>query len=369
TDFYVLVTGANSGLGLSIVKRLVTDFLRNYPSSQTITIIFTTRSTKKSTATLTQLLTHLSRQGPSANLRIRFSTSQVDLTDLRSVTALSQHLKNTIPKLDAAIFNAGMGAFTGISWLACFSALARNWVDAVTHPAYKLQDVGWMAHKTDGEGIGEVFCANVFGHYYLAHEVMGLLRKGAGRIVWVSSLEAYQWAYDMEDIEGRRSKFSYESSKRITDVLALTSSLAATKPWAESFFRVEGEEEEGRGNVKTYVCHPGVCATAMIDLLPILWYCMTLSFYIARWLGSPWHTISTHTGANSPVHLALAREEELAEGTAERVKWGSGSDRAGNEVLIPTEVEGEGGEKWEELGRETWKQLEELRVAWKATLQ
>jgi 3-keto steroid reductase len=265
-----------------------------------------------------------------------------------------------------------MGAFTGISWLACFGALAQNWVEAVTYPTYKLQDVGGTVHKADGQGIGEVFCANVFGHYYLAHDVMGLLRRGAGRIVWVSSLEAYQWAYNVEDIEGRRSEFSYESSKCITDVLALTSSLTVTKPWAESFFRAEGEEAvrtEGRGSVKTYVCHPGICATAMIDLHPILWYCMTLSFFIARWLGSPWHTISTHTGANSAVHLALAREEELAEGMAERVKWGSGCDRAGNEVLIPTEVEGEGDEKWEELGRETWKQLEELRMAWKGALE
>ncbi|CCX29938.1 hypothetical protein FPQ18DRAFT_313702 [Pyronema domesticum] len=359
TDFYVLVTGANSGLGLSIAKRLVTDFLAQY-TTETITVIFTTRSSRKSMDTLDILVKHLATFPPAANLRVRFSTFQVDLTSLPSVVKLAEHLNNSIPHLNAAIFNAGMGAFTGIDWPNAFLSLAKNWVHAVTHPSYKFQAVGVTCH--DGE-LGEVFCANVFGHYYLAHELMPLLHPAKGRVIWVSSLEAYPWSFNVTDLDGKKATHSYESSKRLTDVMALTSANQATTPWTDTFFGGK------RGEVKTYVCHPGICATSMVALPLVLWYCMTLAFYIARWIGSPWHTISTETGAMSMCYLALAREEELNERDAEKLKWGSGSDRAGNGVLRPTEVEGEGGEEWEQLGRETWRQLEELRVQWKEKLQ
>lgn len=385
---------------MSIAKRLATDFLRNYPADKTITVIFTTRSTRKSTDTLQQLLSHLGRQrqqhgteeekgndhghgeGRPAAPRVRFFPVQVDLTDLHSVVALAQLLKSSFPRIDAAIFNAGMGAFLGIDWLACFLALARDWTGALTHPEFKIQEVG----RTCSSGrftVGEVFCANVFGHYFLAHELMGLLRRGRGRIVWVSSLEAFPWALDIaDDIDGVRATHSYESSKRLTDVLALTSGIAATKPWTRAFFRDENsdrggedqerekeEAEEECGNVKAYVCHPGICATSMIAVHPILFYCMMLAFYIARWVGSPWHTISTYSAANAPVHLALASEEELVQSGSDRVKLGSGADRAGNEVLRVTPVDGDGTVEFQEQGRSAWKQLEELRVACKAELE
>jgi 3-keto steroid reductase len=369
TTSRTFLTHQSSGLGLSIAKRLCTDFLRTHTSGETVTIIFTTRSGRKSTATLSALLEHLSTldgRGHNATLRVRFSTAQVDLTNLRSVVALSKHLNDKFPKLDAAIFNAGMGAFLGIDWLNAFKSLAVNWVEAVTHPTFKIQAVGRVAKQHgEAEDIGEVFCANVFGHYYLAHEIVPLLAKGAGRLIWISSLEAYAWAYDTQDLEGRSATHSYESSKRLTDVMALTSNINATKPWADKFFQEEGQERK----VKMFTCHPGICATSMVELPLVLWYCMTLAFYIARWLGSPWHAISSHSGANSAVHLALAKEEELAETKAERIKWGSGSDRAGREVLRVTEVEGESGEEWEQMGRETWKQMEELRMSWKARLE
>jgi len=363
-------TDLRSGLGLSIAKRLCTNFLTTHPTSQTLTIIFTTRSSRKSTTTLSLLIDHLTtldRSGHSATLRIRFSTTQVDLTSLLSVASLSKHLLHNFPHLDAVIFNAGMGAFTGIDWIGCLISLAKNWIEAVTHPVFKIQAMGRTTAQPVGGDVGEVFCANVFGHYYLAHEIMSLLRKGQGRIIWVSSLEAYARVFDKDDIEGRKASHSYEASKRLTDVIVLTSSLPAANPWVDSYFR--SGEEKGDRKPKMYVCHPGICATAMVDLHVVLFYCMTMAFYIARWLGSPWHTISTETGANAPVHLALACDEELVETGAERKKWGSGSDCMGKGVLRVTDVEEESGEEWEELGRDVWRQMEELRVMWKSKLE
>ena len=128
----------------------------------------------------------------------------------------------------------------------------------------------------------------------------------------------------------------------------------------------------------------------------ILYYCMTAAFYIARWLGSPWHTVSAYTGACAPVWLALAPQTQLdaMEEEGGPGKWGSSTDTSGHERVARTEVEGwgygglvgekgegrkgrmrgakdltrEGKEEFEELGRLCWKMMEELREEWEERL-
>ena len=126
---------------------------------------------------------------------------------------------------------------------------------------------------------------------------------------------------------------------------------------------------------------------------------MMFAFYLARWVGSPWHTISAYKGACAPVWLALASQEELD--TLERRdgkgKWGSAVDWKGDERVMRTEVEGWGfggkvrdrpkgemrkgrrrgvkdlseveREEFEELGRRCWGQMEDLRKQWEGRLK
>ena len=136
---------------------------------------------------------------------------------------------------------------------------------------------------------------------------------------------------------------------------------------------------------------------------------MQIAFYIARWLGSPWHTITAYKGAVAPVWLALASREEIEDLETEggKGKWGSGCDWRGRERVERTGVGGwgiggrvgesgrmgergrlggkedvdfsgtmgkgkgkieavtrEAREEFEETGRECWRQMEELRVFW-----
>lgn len=113
---------------------------------------------------------------------------------------------------------------------------------------------------------------------------------------------------------------------------------------------------------------------------------MTLAFFLARWLGSPWHTIRAYKGACAPTWLALSSDEELDAACYERSsslahemhqngggdgqprKWGSGTDRAGRERVLTTAVEGEGEDGWEELGRQCWAEMEKLRQEWEERL-
>lgn len=111
---------------------------------------------------------------------------------------------------------------------------------------------------------------------------------------------------------------------------------------------------------------------------------MTLAFYLARWLGSPWHTVRPYLGACAPVWLTLALQDELdamdEDGRQRKAKWGSSTDRKGQERVRRTEVEGyiqlgngdgekeEVNQEFEELGRTCWMQMEALREEWEERL-
>lgn len=215
---------------------------------------------------------------------------------------------------------------------------------------------------------------------------MPLLRAGgvqtegadAGRVVWVSSLEAYAWTFNREDVQGLKATHAYEASKRLADILALSSESPVTTPYVESFFNTDdvrtvdaGEKKPivGTGKVKLYVAHPGICATAIIQLHFLLFWGMNLAFYIARLLGSPWHTISTTNGASSLCFLALASDDELEHRNAGRLKWGSTATLQGQSGVMPTDVEGLGTEEWDQDGRSVWQQLEGLRKHWKKIVE
>ncbi|KAJ6163140.1 hypothetical protein N7497_003119 [Penicillium chrysogenum] len=403
---HILVTGANSGLGFSICCRLADEFLSSHPESESLTIVFTTRSARKAQDTIRRLEAHLQSTSPSASAaaRVHFVSETVDLGDLRSVRALSRKLVHTLPRLDSIVLNAGLGGWSGISWIRAIWDVCTDLLHAVTWPAYKLAPVGVLTDKqtkTEEEpALGAVFCANVFGHYMLAHNVAPLLKRartnGPGRVVWVSSIEATWKFFDIDDIQGLRTDAPYESSKALTDLLALTSNL----PPRLSLTPMLSTQMPPDVNPLMYVSHPGICATSIVPLILPLTWAMIAIFWTARLLGSPWHPLSTYLGACAPVFLALASQADL-EAAEEpyrragggRAKWGSSCGRLGNESAVSTEVDGwghggvvgtpvveadrlrrrkrgaedltkENRVQFEELGRQCWKQMEELRLQW-----
>ncbi len=360
-------------------------------------------------------------------VNLRFET--VELTSLLSVQALKQQLLSNTPKLDAIILNAGYGAFTGINWPLAIWGTLTDWVQATTWPKYKLSGKGYVTNpqipstastsnsSVNGDGavgesseseppLGAVFCANVFGHYLLCHGLAPLLsnhpvsRGEQGRIIWVSSLEATSEAFSFSDFQGIESPKSYESSKRLTDILALTSNLPSTSHWVDPYLgapasNVNGGTESAT-KPKMYVTQPGICSTGIVSLPLILYYLMTSAFYISRLLGSPWHTTRAYTGACAPVWLALSAQSQLdnLEKNGGPGKWGSAADITGAERVMRTEVEGwgyggkvgdvggkskgrrrgakdltsEAREEFEVLGRQCWEAMEELRDQWEKRL-
>ncbi|KAF2866916.1 3-keto-steroid reductase [Massariosphaeria phaeospora] len=419
--FYVLVTGANSGLGLAIGCRLIDEFLQTRPQTESLVLIVTTRGQRKGDATIERLREHLQkacrsieRKVPGMSMvlqrRVHLRQEILDLLSLVSVQKLSKRLRDTTPKLDAVICNAGIGGWVDLRWGQAVWTVLTDWKNAVTWPRFKLSGVGWVTkpqipntekgQKADEPQLGEVFCANFFGHYLLGHYLAPLLanRDGAerskGRIIWVSSLEAYTRTLDMGDIQGIKSQEPYESSKRMTDLMAITSALSSAAPIADKYLGNDKPFDDP-AKPRIYLAHPGICATTIFALPLVLSFCMTVSLYVARWLGSQWHPVTPDKGACAMVWLALAKQSTLDTMEAQEGvgKWGSATDRWGHERVERTEVEGWGwggtlGERprrgrspfardltkedrevFEETGRQCWLEMERLRWEWETRLE
>jgi 3-keto steroid reductase len=67
--------------------------------------------------------------------------------------------------IDWLIFNAGVAEVVALNWVTVFEQLVTDPILLFTLPRYLIERVG---SKTD-DGIGLVFQANVFGHYYMVH--------------------------------------------------------------------------------------------------------------------------------------------------------------------------------------------------------
>lgn len=350
--------------------------------------------------------------------RIRFLPENVDLCSLPSVRNLARKLQSErgLRKLDVAIFNAGMGGWTGINFWWAVKEILTDFPYSVTYPCFKIGEPGLLLPRQcplgsdcqpqDEPRTGEVFTANVLGHYMLARWLAPLMSRSAvGRCIWVSSLEAYDHMFDRDDFQGIANPNSYESSKRITDALVITSRLPSTEPWTDKLFagppelrQKEKEQKEQLQQPQMYVCHPGIIATGIMPLNFIFVQLMFAAFWIARWVGSPWHPIAAYKGACAPVWLALSPQQTL-DTLEERDgvgKWGSSCDWAGNERVERTEIEGwglggiegdierggrrrgryrgaksltaEDRETFEEFGRGCWREMERVRVEWEALL-
>ncbi|CAK7209912.1 3-keto-steroid reductase [Sporothrix curviconia] len=431
-QLFVLVTGANSGIGLGIGQRLIDEFAAAHPSPYDhLVVITTTRSATKSRQTTDSLRRYLGRQEDSAAAaksslrpgRIHLASIELDLCNLPSVCAAADRLRtsplsiytgtgkaasspHTIPRLDSVIFNAGIGGWTGIGWWNLLTDVLFNGIpQATTFPTCKAATGGLLVDPLTGKEVkgagvgavekdgvlGQVFCANIFGHYVFAHALLPLLRgtsgdsdsnssktrgrsalgPGPARIIWESSVEAEGWKnLSLDDFQAIHTVAAYESSKRLTDVLALTANLKGVAPVSAPFYKADTDDSEDHSGSKsdsksdedgtittpaTYVTHPGVvCST----LFPLNWFYFmlyNLAMYISRWLGSPWHPITAYKGAAAAVWVALQPKSALDALDAQHVKWGTGTTRGGTALVKRSEVEGWGfrGLVGEELGAAT----------------
>ena len=418
---------------MGICQRLVDDFLATQGPDKSLKIIYTTRSSCKGSDTLKTLHSRLRRyHSSSQHNRIAFQPENVELTNLLSVRDLAQKLNSSdLPKLDAIICNAGIGGWIGLDWFAAIPAILAHIRTATVWPDYKLGTVGAItrpqlsksSHSDPEPPLGEVFCANLFGHYMLVHWLMPLLRAcgpdAPAKIIWVSSIEPQGYHFKSNDLQGLRTDGPYEHSKRLTDILALTSNCPASENAVTSFTSTEDTRplRQMNSTPTQHVYHPGIVVTSVMSLYWIIHQAYLLGIYLARWVGSPWSTVEPYTAARGATWLGLASNEEIRQAETDahpfetkdtapvvnggRVKWGTAVNRIGKPTVRPTEVDkwgitGSGtsfASKWwggsSGLGRKpgaveakpedvedfvaegayAWQQMEELRRDWERRIK
>ncbi|KAK4545863.1 hypothetical protein LTR36_002427 [Oleoguttula mirabilis] len=379
TNFTVLVTGANSGLGFAICCRLIDEFLYTRPQSQTLHLLFSTRDTRKSENTLKRLDAHLQKTLREANgrtlgisllleARVKIEGVSVDLTKLLTVKALAKQLLRRGQRIDAAIWNAGISGFMGLNYPKAIWCLCTDLLQATTYPTFPIHSIGGVAQRQipaqqgekaggstiatqngDEPKLGQIFLSNVFGHYMLTHWLAPLFTP-ASRIIWVSSISALPPTFSVNDVQGLQSPQPYEGSKRLTDLLVLNSEFPSAAPYVSTFLPADSSSRSGLSSETTvprpkmYLTHPGIMGTSIAGIHWFLNIFTIAALYLARWLGSPWHPVSPYKGSISAVFAALAPASQLSdlEIREGKGKWGSATGVYGDERVARTDVEGWG---------------------------
>ncbi|KAK6332714.1 3-keto-steroid reductase, variant 2 [Orbilia brochopaga] len=282
-----------------------------------------------------------------------------------------------------------------MDWLKVAQQFMTGVVNAMTEPRYQVQGVGWLteahaaldvpqlskggveAASADSQSsaspdLGMVFTANVFGHYYLIHEIMTTLHAHRGqedeasRVIWIGSIDSNPHGFDIKDIQGIKSTTPYQSSKTLTDILVLGHQLPQTEKQYRAYVSTAtGHQRSDTSIGETIapvflVAHPGIISTTIVALPWWQTHGKILGFWLCKALGSPWHCIDPYIGANAPVWLALSPHVEMAKGT----KWGSGSGWRDTELIIETKVDIDVARYSEEV----WAEMERLRSFWKSRL-
>ncbi|KAI8943883.1 putative short chain dehydrogenase/reductase [Xylaria longipes] len=173
----VLITGANSGIGLETVKVLAT-------TSSDFHVLLGCRSTEKGSHALNEIRTSL-----GDSMKGTVSVIQIDVCDQNSIVAAKEQIESQFGKLDILINNAGI--------------IVYQQVDALT-------------------SLRRTFETNVFGPLVVTETLEGLLRKSAKPyVIYVSSEQGsvtkrLDPEYEFREIRGDH----YRMSKAALNMLA-----------------------------------------------------------------------------------------------------------------------------------------------------
>ncbi|KAG0287486.1 hypothetical protein BGZ96_008573 [Linnemannia gamsii] len=361
-----IVTGANSGVGYSIVQRLVDE------SPFPLTIILACRNKTRAQEALTSLQLHFSTHTsscPSTTFHApELKIELVDVGSAASVLAFNTRILSQHSQVDFLFCNAGILPSAGLMWGKIVKDMFQAPMSLVTRSDVLLQP---KQHLTE-DGIGNVLACNVFGHYLMIkglEEVLSRTEEDPGRVIWTGSLTAEKSNFQIDDWQGLEAIQPYESSKWVTDLLAIR----LNEEWAgnsdsdmgsvhsasvgisgdSSSAASSGSEMSGastptrrvtRSTSKTALAttpttkkhivslstQPGVVASGIGGLAAWIVFLRMVLHYVVRIFGERNQTISGHHGAHSNVYVALKQPVEKLD---YRSKYGSCVKNFGKEFL------------------------------------
>ncbi len=245
-----VVTGANSGLGFGLAKRL---------AAAGADVMLAVRSREKGEAAIDQIR----RTVPAAKLIIK----ELDLASLESVAALGEELAAEGRPIDLLINNAGV----------------------MTPPQRQTTDDGFELQ----------FGANHLGHFALTGHLLPLLRAAAAaRIVTVSSIAAKQEGIDFTDANAEREykpMRSYGIAKLAQLIFAI---------------ELNRHSEAGGWGVLSNAAHPGLAKTNLLSGASYGREKPTLSARLTKmtWLLLPFMWLDVDEAIKPTLYAAVSEE-------------------------------------------------------------
>ncbi|XP_028986954.1 3-keto-steroid reductase [Betta splendens] len=299
----VIVTGANSGIGLALCERLLA------VDSQ-LRLCLACRNMRRAEAARAALLT--------SHTGARVDLLHLDVGSVQSVFTAAQEVKTRYNKIDFLYLNAGIMPNPQVDIGAFFKGLfSRNAINmfATAEGILTQQD------RLNSDGLQEVFATNLFGHFLLIRELEPLLCQTGhiSRVVWTSSSNAQRSAFSIEDMQHRNGSEPYSSSKYASDMV----SLALNK------------HKNSQGLFSSVIC-PGLVMTNLTyGILPsFFWTLIMPIMYLIRIFTNTF-TLTPYNGAEALHWLFLQTPESLDP----RAKYHSLTSARGINYTIPRQMD------------------------------
>ncbi|KAM4021872.1 3-keto-steroid reductase/17-beta-hydroxysteroid dehydrogenase 7 [Anomaloglossus baeobatrachus] len=275
----VVVTGANSGIGLALCERLLSQ-------DDQIRLCLACRNLSRAEVARSALLS----SHPSADVGI----VQVDVGNMKSVLKGAKILKERYKQIDYLYLNAGIMPNPQINHKAFVKGLFSRKAISMFATGEGLLT---QEDSVTEDGLQEVFETNVFGHFIMIKELEPLLchTDNPSQLIWTSSSNARKSAFSLSDYQHRQGQESYSSSKYATDLLSVALNRHYNK----------------RGLYSSVVC-PGLVLTNLTyGILPsFFWMLIMPIMWVVRMFTNSF-TISPYNGAEALLWLLSQKPESL----------------------------------------------------------
>lgn len=275
----VLVTGANSGIGLALCDRILSE-------DDQIHLCMACRNMQKAEAAKSELL--LSHPGADINLL------KLDVGNVDSVIKGAKEIRQRYQHLDYLYLNAGIMPNPRFNLKAFLNGLFSRKIFSMFATADGLlTQEDWLSD----DGLQQVFMTNVFGHFLLIRNLEALFSRSGytSQVIWTSSSNASKSTFSLTDYQHSQGQESYSSSKYATDLL----SVCLNKHY------------NNKGLFSSVVCPGFVLTNLTFNIFPpIFWTIITPIMWLIRIFTNSF-TLSPYNGTEAMVWLFTQKSESL----------------------------------------------------------